>query len=130
MEKQFFSPHLYICSSSIFFGGEEKKASKLVICILMDRPVYGVQFILESKVMAAGLYSLGYKTTLRVVRVSFSLSLFLYTLKFQTNTKMAESPTNMYYPISTRWQVSSTRYRLWTHTPHKHKGDTINSNLL
>lgn len=33
----------------------KEKAGKPVICILMDRPVYGVQFILESKVMAAGL---------------------------------------------------------------------------
>lgn len=28
---------------------------KPVVCILMDRPVYGAQFISKSKVMAAGL---------------------------------------------------------------------------
>lgn len=28
---------------------------KPVVCILMDHPVYGAQFILKSKVMAAGL---------------------------------------------------------------------------
>lgn len=30
-------------------------SGKPVVCILMDRPVYGAQFISKSKVMAAGL---------------------------------------------------------------------------
>lgn len=95
-----------------------KKAGKPVICILMDRPVYGVQFILESKVMAAGLYTLGY-IYIRLLPLLLTLGSGA-TLKFQTNTKMAGTPTNMYYPISrTRWQVSpATRYRLLD-APHK-----------
>jgi len=79
---------------------------KPVVCILMDRPVYGAQFISKSKVMAAGLRP--------VVRFPPPPSVFDHprphrqvpaatTLKFQTNTKMAGSDPDMYCPIFRRF---------------------------
>lgn len=77
---------------------------KLVVCILMDRPVYGAQFISKSKVMAAGLHPVVFpppswsSTTLDRPR-PYSQVPAATTLKFQTNTKMAGSNPDMYCPI-------------------------------
>lgn len=77
---------------------------KPVVCILMDRPVYGAQFISKSKVMAAGLHPVVFlppswsSTTLDRPR-PYSQVPAAGTLKFQTNTKMAGSNLNMYCPI-------------------------------
>lgn len=77
---------------------------KPVVCILMDRPVYGAQFISKSKVMAAGLHPVVFpppswsSTTLDRPR-PYSQVPAATTLKFQTNTKMAGSDPDMYCPI-------------------------------
>lgn len=79
---------------------------KPVVCILMDHPVYGAQFILKSKVMAAGLRQ-AFWPTLRPIGPQTNppppTTTFWpnaeSTLKFQTNTKTVGINRNMYCSI-------------------------------
>lgn len=64
-------------------------SGKPVVCILMDRPVYGAQFISKSKVMAAGLRP-AFCPTLRPTIFTTpapALAEHRDTLKFQRNTE-------------------------------------------
>lgn len=81
---------------------------KPVVCILMDHPVYGAQFISKSKVMAAGLRPAFWPTNPSALPPPPRAAARSRpgTLKFQTNTKMAGISRNMYCPISSGYPVT------------------------
>lgn len=62
-------------------------SGKPVVCILMDRPVYGAQFISKSKVMAAGLRPAFCPTLRPAIFTTPALAGHRATLKFQRNTE-------------------------------------------